>query len=91
MESTILMYIMLFLSQLFTASLVLAIITSVIVKNRKKGILFLTIYLFLILYSLTTGFKFSTIMGSGMLIIYISLGILTYFIIKNKLSKGTAI
>ncbi|MEK9198256.1 hypothetical protein SFC08_08380 [Lysinibacillus halotolerans] len=90
MEYDILMYIMLFLGQLICASLALAIITSVLLKSRKKGILFLTLYILLNLYSLTIVFKFSAIMGSGMLIIYIGLGVLTYFIFKKKLSKGTA-
>ena len=91
MENNILIYTMLFLSQLISASLILAIITSVFVKSRKRGILFLTIYILLNIYSLTIGYKFSTAMGSGMLIIYIGLGVLTYFVTKKKLSKGTAI
>lgn len=91
MQNTILMYTMLLLGQLISASLTLAIITSVFVKSRKKGILFLTIYMLLNIYSLTFGFKLSTIMGSGMLIIYIGLGVLTYFVIKKKLSKGTVV
>lgn len=91
MENNALMYTMLFLGHLISASLALAIITSVIVNSRKKGILFLTIYLLLNLYSLTIVFKISTIMGISMLMIYIGLGVLTYFVIKKKLSKGTAI
>jgi len=91
MENNILMYSMLFLGQLISASLMLAIITSILVKSKKNGVLLLTIYILLNLYSLTIGFKFSTIMGSGMLIIYIGLGVITYFVIKKKLSKGTAI
>lgn len=91
MENNTLMYIMLFLGHLISASLALAIITSIIVNSRKKGILFLTIYLLLNLYSLTIVFKISTLMGISMLMIYIGLGVLTYFVIKKKLSKGTAI
>lgn len=91
MGNNILMYTMLYLSQLIGASLALAIITSVFVKNRKTGILSLTIYVLLNIYSLTIGFKFSALMGSGMLIIYIGLGVLTYFAIKKKLPKGTAL
>lgn len=89
MEKDILLYIMLFLGQLICASLALAIITSVLVKSRKRGILFLTLYIILNLYSLTIVFKFSAIMGSGMLIIYIGLGVLTYFVFKKKHSKRT--
>lgn len=85
--TNILMYIMLFGSQLISASLIFAILTSVLVKSRKKGIVFLTIYILLILYSLTIGFEYSTIIGIGMLIIYISLGVLTYFVIQKKLSE----
>lgn len=91
MENNTLMYTMLFLGHLISASLALAIITSVLVNSRKKGILFLTIYLLLNLYSLTIVFKISTLMGISMLMIYIGLGVLTYFVIKKKLSKGTAI
>jgi len=91
MEENILMYIMLLLTQLICASLILAILTSIFVKNRKKGITFFIIYILLNLYSLSIGFKFSTIMGSGMLIIYIGLGVLTFFVIKRKLSNGTSI
>ncbi|MBD8028243.1 hypothetical protein H9636_16465 [Ureibacillus sp. Re31] len=91
MENNALMYTILFLGHLISASLALAIITSIIVNSRKKGILFLTIYLLLNLYSLTIVFKISTLMGISMLMIYIGLGVLTYFVIKRKLSKGTAI
>lgn len=91
MENNALMYTILFLGHLISASLALAIITSIIVNSRKKGILFLTIYLLLNLYSLTIVFKISTLMGISMLMIYIGLGVLTYFVIKKKLSKGTAI
>lgn len=90
MVNNILMYTMLFISQLISASLILVITTSMFVKKRKKGILFLTLYIILSIYSLTIGFQFSTFMGSGMLIIYIGLSLLTYFDIKKKLSKGTA-
>lgn len=91
MENNALMYTILFLGHLISASLALAIITSIIVNSRKKGILFLTTYLLLNLYSLTIVFKISTLMGISMLMIYIGLGVLTYFVIKKKLSKGTAI
>ncbi|WP_404427098.1 hypothetical protein LG296_14765 [Ureibacillus chungkukjangi] len=89
--TNILMYIMLLGSQLISASLIFAILTSVLVKSRKKGILFLTIYILLVLYSLTIGFEYSTIMGIGMLIIYIGLGLLTYIVIKKKISKETVL
>lgn len=82
---------MLFGSQLISASLIFAILTSVFVKSRKKGILFLIIYILLILYSLTIGFEYSTIMGIGMFIIYIGLGVFTYFVIKKKISKETVL
>ncbi len=83
----ILMYTMVFLGQLISVSLILAIFTSVFVKSRKQGFVFLTIYILLNTYSLIIGFKFSLVMGCGMLIIYICLGILTYFVIKKKLSN----
>ncbi|MCM3388106.1 hypothetical protein M3649_08155 [Ureibacillus chungkukjangi] len=89
--TNILIYIMLFGSQLISASLIFAILTSVFVKSRKKGILFLIIYILLILYSLTIGFEYSTIMGIGMFIIYIGLGVFTYFVIKKKISKETVL
>lgn len=91
METNILMYTMLNIVQLISVSLILAIFTSVFVKSRKKGFVFLTIYILLSIYSLTTVFKFSVLMGSGMLIIYIGLAVVTYFVIKKKLSKGTDI
>ena len=91
MENNILMYTMLFFRQLISASLILAITTSMFVKNRKKGFVLLTLYIIQSIYSLNIGFKFSILMGSGMLIIYIGLGLLTYFVIKKKLSQETAI
>lgn len=87
MGINILMYTVVFLGQLISVSLILAIFTSVFVKSRKQGLVFLTIYILLNIYSLIIGFKFSLVMGSGMLIIYICLGILTYFVIKKKLSN----
>ena len=91
MEFNILMYIMLILSHLIFVSLILAIFTSVFVKSRKKGYVFLTIYILLSIYSLTTVFKDSLLLGTYMLIIYICLCVVTYIVIKKKLSKGTEI
>ena len=90
-EFSILMYIMVILSHLIFVSLILAVFTSVFVKSRKNGHVFLIIYILLSMYSLTTVFKNSILMGSYMLITYICLGVVTYFVIKKKLSKGTKI
>ena len=91
MGINILMYTLVFIGQLISVSLILAIFTSVFAKSRKQGFVFLTIYLLLSIYSLTSGFKFSLVMGIGMLIIYICLGTLTYFVLKKKLSNKTAV
>lgn len=91
MDSNILMFTMLILFQLIVISLGLAIFSSIFVKSRKKGLIFLTIYVLLSVYSLYNGYKYSVAMGSSMLIIYISLGVVTYFVIKKKLSNRAEI
>ena len=89
MDTDILMFTMLILFQLIVISIVLAIFSSVFVESRKKGLIFLTIYVLLSIYSLYDVYKDSVIMGSSMLFIYISLGVVTYFVIKKRLSNGT--
>ena len=91
MDNNILMFTILILFQLAVVSIVLAIFSSVFVKSRKKGFVFLTIYILLSIYSLYNVYKNSAILGSSMLIIYISLGVVTYFVIKKRLSNGTEI
>ena len=89
MDNNILMFTMVILFQLIVVSIVLAIFSSVFVKSRKKGLMFLIIYVLLSIYSLYDVYKDSVIMGSSMLFIYISLGVVTYFVIKKRLSNGT--
>lgn len=89
MDNNVLMFTMLILFQLVVVSLALAIFSSVYVKSRKKGLVFLTIYLSLSIYSLYDSYTYSTILGSSMLGIYIILGLVTYFVIKKKLSNNT--
>ena len=89
MDNNILMFTLVILFQLMVTSLALAIFSSVFVKSRKKGLMFLIIYVLLSIYSLYDVYKYSVIMGSSMLFIYITLGIVTYFVIKKRLSNGT--
>ena len=91
MDNNILMLTLFILFQLMVTSLALAIFSSVFVKSRKKGLMFLIIYVLLSIYSLYDVYKDSVIMGSSMLFIYISLGVVTYFVIKKRLSNGTEI
>ncbi len=91
MDNNILMFTILILFQLAVVSIVLAIFTSVFLKSRKKGLVFLTIYILLSIYSLYGVYKYSAILGSSVLIIYICLGVVTYFVIKKRLSNGTEI
>lgn len=85
------MYIMFFFGYLIGASLIVAIFTSVFVKNRKKGYLFLIIYLLYSIYTLNEVYKFSVIIGSIGVVVYIGLGIVTYFVIKKRLAKQTEV
>ena len=87
MDNNILIFTMVILFQLTVTSLVLAIFSSVFVQSRKKGLMFLTIYVLLSIYSLNGVYKYATIMGNIMLFIYISLGVVTYFVIKKRLSN----
>ena len=89
MDNNILLFAMVVLFQLMAISLALAIFSSVFVKSRKKGLIFLIIYVLLSIYSLYDVYKYSVIMGSSTLFIYISLGVVTYFVIKKRLSNGT--
>ena len=86
MNQDLLIFTMIILFQLTVISLALAIFSSVFVKNRKKGFIFLIGYTLLSIYSLYNAYTHSIIMGNSMLFIYISLGIVTYFVIKRKLS-----
>jgi len=88
MDNNVLMFTMVILFQLTVTSLVLAIFSSVFVQSRKKGLMFLTIYVLLSIYSLNGVYKYATIMGNIMLFIYISLGVVTYFVIKKRLSNA---
>jgi len=85
--SDFLMYTLVFLGQLVSVSLIMAIFSSVFVRSRKKGYVFITIYLVLSINSLVLGFKTSPVLGSGLSVIYISLGVVTYFVIKKKLAN----
>lgn len=87
----ILMFTMLILFQLVVVSLAFAIFSSVFVKSRRKGLMFLTIYILLSIYSLYDVYKHSSILGSSMFVIYISLGVVTFFVIKKRLSNKTEI
>ncbi|WP_077617521.1 hypothetical protein [Bacillus sinesaloumensis] len=84
MNNDFLMYSLVLLSHLLSVGLILGIFTSIFVKSRKKGFVFLTIYILLSVYILITGFDFSVVIGSGMLFIYLVMGVLTYFVIKRK-------
>ena len=88
MDNNVLMFTMVILFQLTVTSLALAIFSSVFVQSRKKGLMFLTIYVLLSIYSLYDVYKDSAIMGSSMLFIYISLGVVTYFVIKKRLANA---
>lgn len=87
----ILMFVMLVMFQLIVVSLVLAIFTSVFVRSRKKGFVFLTIFVLISIYNIWNVFEFSASMGSSVLFIYVCLGVVTYFVIKKRLSDGTRI
>ena len=86
MDQDLLMFTMIILFQLTVISLALAIFSSIFVKNRKKGFIFLIGYALLSIYSLYNVYSHSIIMGNTLLFIYISLGVVTYFVIKRKLS-----
>ena len=91
MDNNMLMFTMLILFQLVVVSIALAIFSTVFVKSRKKGLLFLAIYVLLSIYNLSNAYQYSVMMGNSMLFIYMSLGVVTYFVIKKKLSNGTEI
>ncbi|SEM23217.1 hypothetical protein SAMN05192533_101527 [Mesobacillus persicus] len=87
----LLMYTLMFLGHLVSVSLAMGIFISIFVKSRKKGFVFLAIYILLNIYTLTVGFDYSAVMGVGMLIIYIGIGLLAYFVIRKRLSNVATI
>lgn len=89
MEKDVLMFIMVILVQLIFASLMLGIFTSYFVNSRKKGFVFLTIYLLLTINSLYSGYQYSAIVGTSILIINICLGIVSYFVIRKRLINAS--
>lgn len=87
MDNDILMFIMLISVQLVVLSIALAIFSSLFMKSRKKGLIFLIIYILISIYNLFNAYAYSSIMGNSILIIYISSGIGTYFVLKKRISK----
>ncbi|KGR78024.1 hypothetical protein CD29_12775 [Ureibacillus manganicus DSM 26584] len=87
MENDVLMFIMVILVQLIFASLMLGIFTSYFVNSRKKGFVFLTIYLLLTINSLYSGYQYSAIVGTSIVLINIGLGIVSYFVIRKRLTN----
>lgn len=84
MNSDILMFVMLILFKLIVISLALAIFSSIFIQNRKKGLLFLAAIALFSTYSIYNGYQFSVAMGSGILFLYVSLGVVTYFALKKR-------
>ncbi|ART77588.1 hypothetical protein B4U37_16675 [Sutcliffiella horikoshii] len=80
-------YIIVFLAHLVTASIAFAIFTSIYLKNRRKGLVSLTIIFSLLGNSLYHGFIASNIMGIGMMIIFACLSIFTYINLQKKIKK----
>ncbi len=87
MDFSIWMYITIFLAQLVGVSLGLAIFTSIYLKNRTKGFVFLAIIGLGNVYSLIQGFNASIIIGIGMVLIFICLTLVTYFILQQKIEN----
>jgi zinc transporter ZupT len=87
MDFSIWMYITIFLTQLVGVSLGLAIFTSIYLKNRTKGFVFLAIIGLGNVYSLIQGFNASIIIGIGMVVIFICLTLVTYFILQQKIEN----
>ncbi|MGM0844954.1 MAG: hypothetical protein ACQEUT_08250 [Bacillota bacterium] len=81
------MYITIFLAQLVGVSLGLAIFTSIYLKNRTKGFVFLAIIGLGNVYSLIQGFNASVIIGIGMVVILICLTLVTYFILQQRIEN----
>lgn len=87
----VLMFVMLIIGLTISAGIILPIFISVYLKSRKKGIIFLAIYLLLIIYTLADIYKISVLMGNTAVFIYICFGVLTYFVLRKKRSNRTEI
>ncbi len=87
MDSTILLHALVFIGQIVGVSLFMGIISSIYMKNPKKGIIFVILYILLMIYPLYLGFNYSVVMGVAMLCIYIILGLTLFFYIKKKRYK----
>ncbi|TYS18547.1 hypothetical protein FZC78_03135 [Rossellomorea vietnamensis] len=84
MDISIGMYLMMTASHLIQVSLVMAIFSSIYIKNKRNGYISLAVIAFLYSVQLHRGFTVAPIVGITFLIIMIGMGIVSFLVIRRK-------
>lgn len=81
---------MLFVVHLISVTLGLAIFASLFIKSAIKGVILLAIAMASSVYTLSIAFEFSAVLGYAILLMYVCMGILTFFNVKSKRAAQAA-
>ncbi|MBD8070086.1 hypothetical protein [Bacillus sp. PS06] len=79
---------LLLVGHLITTVLALAIFSSIFRKNMKKGYLFLGILILIGIMNIYNVFNYSITVGYMLCLMYLTLSVITYFSLKNKISDA---
>ncbi|KMJ57247.1 hypothetical protein AB685_17765 [Bacillus sp. LL01] len=78
------MYLTIFISQVIMVSLALTIFSSLYIKSRKKGYIFISIIALLFIFQIINSFNTSIFLGFSILITILILSTVTYLIKRKK-------
>jgi hypothetical protein len=80
----------LLIGHLITTTLALAIFSSIFRENRKKGYIFFVLLICMGAVTLFNVFTYSIAVGFLLCLMYLSLGIITYFSLKNAITNKSS-
>jgi hypothetical protein len=83
MDNNMLWGAILLICHLVTTTLALAIFSSIFRKNTKRGYIFLVLLICMGAMTLFNVFNYSIVVGFILCLMYLSLGIITYFSLKK--------
>lgn len=81
---------MLFVVHLISVTLGLAIFASLFLKSAVKGAILLATAMVSSVFTLLIAFEFSAVLGYAILLMYVCMGILTFFNVKSKRAAQAA-
>jgi hypothetical protein len=85
MDNNMLWGAILLICHLVTTTLALAIFSSIFRKNTKRGYIFLALLICMGAMTLFNVFNYSIVVGFILCLMYLSLGIITYFSLKKAI------